>query len=587
MGGVATDRGIGPRTAAGGVDGEWLEQLSLPERVRLLEKVTASLSVLDRDGPGVPTGGELVAASVRIHRLVERLTGVRLRWVDQIEAEGLWAADRSFRSFAGYVAATHDMPRSEAVKQVRLARTLREVLPESAAALRAGTLTLAKARTLATIAASSDARVAALGEIAEIDESDAIGKSDEPDKSDDGGAGSDVEGADVGGAGAFGACEGQECSEGVPGCGSTGCPGGSGHVTVEGVLVRYAARLRSEDFTTVVRQFAAMADPDACDRGFREATEREYLSLARTLDGFHLTGFLTEASGQFLRARLNAIMGEGVPPDGRSHQQRMAHALTALARSNPGTGDPVRAQIGITMTLADLERLGLPLPGNGEMLPRKAGLGQMNPGRAAAGEGGAGKAAATGAAPSETLPGWRPIVGESPGSGRGDPEGARSEVQRWDEGRMTALAAPSRWFDGTGPVPDPVLLELLDNADIYRVVFGPDSTVLDLGRSSRLFPRRLRNAIINRDGGCVYPDCHLPAQYCEVHHVVDWQRGGRTSISNGAIMCGHHNRMLYLRQITMTRNNSGRHPPGPGRSAWLFWDRHGRQILPQALRSAG
>ena len=83
------------------------------------------------------------------------------------------------------------------------------------------------------------------------------------------------------------------------------------------------------------------------------------------------------------------------------------------------------------------------------------------------------------------------------------------------------------------------------NAHIIPVVLGGKSEVLDLGRSRRLFTRKLRRAITARDGGCTAPGCTIPAPWCEAHHIEPWEHGGPTSTDNGVLLCNHHHHSVH------------------------------------------
>jgi hypothetical protein len=87
------------------------------------------------------------------------------------------------------------------------------------------------------------------------------------------------------------------------------------------------------------------------------------------------------------------------------------------------------------------------------------------------------------------------------------------------------------------------LVPLLDRADIQRIVYaGRSRRITDLGERTRLFTGPLREAILLRDRRCQHPGCRVPAQECEVDHVVPSSKGGPTSQRNGRAACGHHNR---------------------------------------------
>lgn len=85
---------------------------------------------------------------------------------------------------------------------------------------------------------------------------------------------------------------------------------------------------------------------------------------------------------------------------------------------------------------------------------------------------------------------------------------------------------------------------LLCDAGIVPVVLGGPSEVLDVGREQRLVTPAQRTALTLRDGGCVFPDCDVPAQRCEAHHIIPWNRGGPTTLANLALLCPSHHGSL-------------------------------------------
>jgi hypothetical protein len=48
--------------------------------------------------------------------------------------------------------------------------------------------------------------------------------------------------------------------------------------------------------------------------------------------------------------------------------------------------------------------------------------------------------------------------------------------------------------------------------------------------------------MIARDRGCSFPGCTVPPLWTQAHHVTDYSHTGRTSIDDGALLCGHHHR---------------------------------------------
>jgi hypothetical protein len=83
------------------------------------------------------------------------------------------------------------------------------------------------------------------------------------------------------------------------------------------------------------------------------------------------------------------------------------------------------------------------------------------------------------------------------------------------------------------------------DSTVVRIVFGPDSVPMDLGREFRLVPKHLRRAVEARDRGCVFTGCPAPAHWCDVHHVVHWIDDGETSLENSALLCERHHTQVH------------------------------------------
>ncbi len=108
----------------------------------------------------------------------------------------------------------------------------------------------------------------------------------------------------------------------------------------------------------------------------------------------------------------------------------------------------------------------------------------------------------------------------------------------------------------TGPVTASTVRKLACDADIIPVLLGGEGRVLDIGRASRVFPPHVRKAITARDQGCAFPQCTIPAPWCEAHHITYWSRGGSTGADNGTLLCSHHHHLIHKEQWTV-RMRSG------------------------------
>jgi Domain of unknown function (DUF222)/HNH endonuclease len=126
---------------------------------------------------------------------------------------------------------------------------------------------------------------------------------------------------------------------------------------------------------------------------------------------------------------------------------------------------------------------------------------------------------------------------------------------------------PAMLLNSGTPIPRTVLDWAACDAEVTRIVFGPEGQVLDLGRSERVFKGPLRRALDARDGGCRRPGCHQPPDRTEGHHLVYWRHGGVTSLDNGALLCLPCHIWAHTNDIVITKTPDG---------GLAFHDRHGR-----------
>ncbi len=64
---------------------------------------------------------------------------------------------------------------------------------------------------------------------------------------------------------------------------------------------------------------------------------------------------------------------------------------------------------------------------------------------------------------------------------------------------------------------------------VQRVLFDPAGRIIGIDTSDRIFNAHQRRAITLRDCECLIPGCHVPATWCEIHHVQEHSRGGPTT----------------------------------------------------------
>ena len=110
---------------------------------------------------------------------------------------------------------------------------------------------------------------------------------------------------------------------------------------------------------------------------------------------------------------------------------------------------------------------------------------------------------------------------------------------------------------------------------IQRVLFD-EGRIVGISVTDRVFPVHQRRAILARDKECLIPGCHVPASWCEIHHVVEHARGGPTHTDNGVALCWWHHRSLDTSGWEIRMNAGVPEIRGP---AW--WDPHGRWRAPR------
>jgi hypothetical protein len=95
------------------------------------------------------------------------------------------------------------------------------------------------------------------------------------------------------------------------------------------------------------------------------------------------------------------------------------------------------------------------------------------------------------------------------------------------------------------------------DGSVTRIVVGPDSVPMELGRTQRVAPPHLRRAVELRDRTCVFAGCEAPAWWCEVHHVLHWADDGETSLENSALLCERHHTKVH-HGFRIERDSAGR-----------------------------
>jgi hypothetical protein len=100
------------------------------------------------------------------------------------------------------------------------------------------------------------------------------------------------------------------------------------------------------------------------------------------------------------------------------------------------------------------------------------------------------------------------------------------------------------WIPGIDvPVSAAVAAHTACTGAVQRVLFD-EGRIVGITVTDRVFTVHQRRAIVARDKECLIPGCHVPASWCEIHHVTEHARGGPTHTDNGVPLCWYHHRSL-------------------------------------------
>lgn len=260
-------------------------------------------------------------------------------------------------------------------------------------------------------------------------------------------------------------------------------------------VLQLARRLDAGRFATALARLAAGVDAQHLERTHQAQRAERFLHLAETSSGTRISGQLDAMAGHRLRLALEALSPRPAADDDRSHAQRTADALEALADTvlalpSTGAGAAVRPHVSFLMT-------------------------------------------------EDTWTALRALRG--------------SDGSTTPAGVVPQPMPPATLEDGT-PVPLTELARVLCDCELTRIVTDAQDEPVNLGRTARTYTGAQRRAVIARDGGCAWPGCGMAARWCEVHHRQWWDRdGGETSVENGVLVCSFHHHEIHRRDLSIRR----------------------------------
>lgn len=98
--------------------------------------------------------------------------------------------------------------------------------------------------------------------------------------------------------------------------------------------------------------------------------------------------------------------------------------------------------------------------------------------------------------------------------------------------------------EGTALVSTRTLDRIACDSAISRVLRA-DSTVIDVGRATRVVSEPTRRALRTRDRHCRWPGCDRAISWTNPHHIELVSHGGPTNLPNLISLCWFHHRLVH------------------------------------------
>lgn len=354
-------------------------------------------------------------------------------------------------------------------------------------------------------------------------------------------------------------------------------------------LLEVAKSMDADKFRRKAKAWGVKNTPKVAEREHAQQLRQETLTLVSDDSGWRIHGWMTPLNGEILNQSLTALMGVPSESDPRMPNERRAGALVELASAHLDGGTsrtasrvrphlsihvPVETIVGAHLAAKKLEGVDSDLA-DGTTAQGQSDLGQVAPDA---------DGVSTCSADAQFISRYLKDSGTSgefnhricPVHGvegecltevkkvREMVGTAISEIQtRFNPDLFTGLE-PATLDDGTPLVPSQ-LDTLLCDSFVRRIVLGPDSQPLDVGRANRSCGSHQVRAVIARDRTCRFPGCEHTITASQVHHAHHWESGGNSDIDNLVMLCWYHHQELHRRNIDVHHHARG----------WVFVDRSG------------
>ena len=111
-------------------------------------------------------------------------------------------------------------------------------------------------------------------------------------------------------------------------------------------------------------------------------------------------------------------------------------------------------------------------------------------------------------------------------------------------------------IDGT-PIDIDDLRHIACDAGIVPAIFAADGQPLYMGRKQRAVTSAQKLALTARDRQCI--GCGMRASACDAHHIIWWDEGGLTDITNLVLLCPKCHKKVHKQGYQVTKSPNGQH----------------------------
>jgi len=112
------------------------------------------------------------------------------------------------------------------------------------------------------------------------------------------------------------------------------------------------------------------------------------------------------------------------------------------------------------------------------------------------------------------------------------------------EGLKNELGATPAELELSLPISNRTLERMACDCTMSRVLLA-GSTVIDVGRATRVVSAPTMRALRVRDKGCRFPGCDRKVDWSNPHHIIFWARGGPGRLPNLVLLCYYHHRLVH------------------------------------------